>query len=441
LEEQFKSASEMDSVQLADRIANELAALNQLTRLAEYESFQPGDSLLVKIESSFFQLAPALAAQPARIGDYISIYGRLRLALQRCSQHWDMNSKIARDWVYRLIYGGRIAIEEVMLQSPEGLVPQPVRGVDEPSATPKAMLLGVEIHSGDILVSRGGAATSALIARGNDYPGNFSHVALVHIDPKTSLISIVESHIERGVIVASLDSYLNDTKLRIMVLRPRADVPALLSDQMLPHKAASFMLARAQSGHIPYDFAMDTEDESRLFCSEVVAHAYSHFGIALWKGTTTISGTGVRNWLADFGVEHFTTKEPSDLEYDPQLSVVAEWRDLQTLYKDHLDNAVVDAMLEGADRGDRLQYSWYLLPLGFSAKTYSSLLNLFGGVGPIPEGMGPVSALKNNHYTATHTRIKSRLVELAEQFQREHGYRPPYWELVKLARLASQTSD
>ena len=30
--------------------------------------------------------------------------------------------------------------------------------------------------------SAGGAATSALIARGNDFPGNFSHIALVHVD-------------------------------------------------------------------------------------------------------------------------------------------------------------------------------------------------------------------------------------------------------------------
>ena len=66
------------------------------------------------------------------------------------------------------------------------------------SATPSAEILGVIVHSGDILISRGGAPTSALIARGNDYPGNFSHVALVHIDEKTNSISIIESHIERG---------------------------------------------------------------------------------------------------------------------------------------------------------------------------------------------------------------------------------------------------
>lgn len=46
------------------------------------------------------------------------------------------------------------------------------------------------------------------------------------------------------------------------------------------------------------------------------------------------------------------TPEPSDLEYDPQLRVVAEWRDRDTLWQDHLDNAVVDVMLESAERGE-----------------------------------------------------------------------------------------
>ena len=45
------------------------------------------------------------------------------------------------------------------------------------------------------------------------------------------------------------------------------------------------------------------------------------------------------------------TLEPSDLEYDPQLTVVAEWHDPGTLFKDHLDNAVTDVLLEDANSG------------------------------------------------------------------------------------------
>src|SRR2546422_946746 len=76
---------------------------------------------------------------------------------------------------------GSGAVEEAMLQHPDSGFSL-LEGRREPSATPAATVHGVEIRSGDILVSRGGYPTSALIARGNDYPGNFSHVGLVHVD-------------------------------------------------------------------------------------------------------------------------------------------------------------------------------------------------------------------------------------------------------------------
>ena len=85
-------------------------------------------------------------------------------------------------------------------------------------------------------------------------------------------------------------------------------------------------------------------------------------------------GAGLRRWLASFGVRHFETQEPSDLEYDPQLVVVAEWRDAGALMQDHIDNAAIAAMLEGAEAGDALSYPWYQLPVARLAKAYSWLL-------------------------------------------------------------------
>jgi hypothetical protein len=437
LEAQFKKDRAAGCAGLSPSIASGFARLDSLLKQLQAETLPPEAPVFVDMEDALFNLGVALGACPQRLPDYVRTFGAIRTAIKDQSVRWDINSAPARDCIYRVLYGGRTAVEEVMLQAPPGTIPEAIVEYQEPSATPAAEILGVTIHSGDILVSRGGAPTSALIARGNDYPGNFSHIALVYVDSATGTVSLIESHIEKGVAVATVDDYLQDTKLRIMVLRLRSDLPAMAADPMLPHRAAAYALARAGGEHIPYDFAMDTEEPSQLFCSEVVSDAYRHVGVRLWAGWSHISSPGVKAWLAAFGVRNFTTQEPSDLEYDPQLRVVAEWRDFETLRKDRLDNAVVDVMLEGAEQGDILTYDWYMLPVARVMKAYSVILNRLGKIGPVPEGMSASAAARNKWFSRRHAAIKERLTALAEQFQRDNGYWPPYWELIKLARRAA----
>ncbi len=394
----------------------------------------PGDTLYGRLEETVFSLGPVIGACPSRLPEYMTIVNDLRTRVKEQSAALDMNSVDARNRIYRLLYGARAAVEEVMLQQEAGSLPSAIMCSDEPSRTPAATILGMAVHSGDILVSRGGAPTSALIARGNDYPGNFSHVALLYVDSLSGKATIIESHIERGVALATIDDYLRDTKLRVMVLRLRADLPAMRRDPLLPHRAASWALRAAQSRHIPYDFAMDFTDSSKWFCSEVVSTAYRHAGLTLWMGLSSISSPGVASWLAAFGVKHFETQEPSDLEYDPQLRVVAEWRDRDALFRDHVDNAVTDAMLEQAEKGEKLTYTWYALPGVRILKAYSSLLNLFGAVGPVPEGMSATAALVHKGFAARHAAMKEHVLRQAADFRRRNGYAPPYWELLRFAR-------
>ncbi|MCK7517748.1 MAG: hypothetical protein MZV64_08565 [Ignavibacteriales bacterium] len=70
--------------------------------------------------------------------------------------------------------------------------------------TPSTTFLGVKIHSGDILLSRGGAPTSALIPEEAITQEIFLMLPLVYVDPKTNVASIIEAHIEVGVAIATL---------------------------------------------------------------------------------------------------------------------------------------------------------------------------------------------------------------------------------------------
>lgn len=441
LEQRFAAARQRGCDAVRGEIDASMGGLDELLAALSSRSPEPDDPRLAELESRLFELAPLVAACTERMPDLVELVTRLRATVKEASRHWDVESKAARDRIYRLLYGSRAALEEVLLQLPRAAMPALILGTEEPSAAPSAEYHGVRLASGDVLVSRGGAPTSALIARGNDYPGNFSHVALLHVDETTGEATVVEAHIEEGVVLSSADDYLGDPKLRIMVLRLRSDLPALAADPLLPHRAATAALEEARRRHIPYDFEMDYRDPTKQFCSEVASASYGKLGVDLWQGLTSMSSRGVTSWLAALGVRHFETHGPSDLEYDPQLRVVAEWRDPETLYQDHVDNAVVDVLLEGAERGEPLDYAWRMLPVARLAKAYSWTASLLGREGPVPEGMSATVALRIRWLLARHAAVKERTLELARELSDRQGYTAPYWELVRLARKAKAEID
>ena len=436
LEAEFNTAQNTGCVSVAEHIDLNLGTLEDDVVWIETGGRSPDDMRFEAIEDRLFAVAPLLAACPERVGVTIDVVQRLRAALKRNSRAWDIQDDVARDRIYRLLYGARMAIEEIQLQGHDSAVPGVILGSDVASQAPSVVFSGVRIHSGDILVSRGGAPVSALIARGNDYPGNFSHIALVHVSERQE-VSVIEAHIEVGVTISTIEQYLADKKLRIMLLRLDDSLEKLQADPLLPHRAATAALTEARERHIPYDFAMHYKDPARKFCSEVASAPYADLGIELWEGLTTMSSSGTAAWLSALGVEQFETYGPSDLEYDPKLVVVAEWRDYQALFDDHVDNAVIDAMLEGAERGNEIGYDYRYLPLARAMKAYSLLLNATGRHGPVPEGMSATTALRSRWLDEQHRAIKGEVLKQVDAFRDEHNYEPPYWQLVAMARASS----
>ncbi len=437
LENDFKNAQAQPKEKIDSTIRGLFSLEESLYNKTQTANTSFTDSNFTAISSNFFSLAALVAAQPSQRDSFINLYNKIRRNIKFQSTQWDINRKEVRNLLYQQLYGMRAAVEEVLLQT-DSLPFKPVMLVkDEPSATPSTTIFGIKVHSGDLLVSRGGAEVSALISRGNDYPGNFSHVALIYVDEKNTPY-LIEAHIEKGVAIASAEQYIKDKKLRFMVLRPRADLPQLMRDSLLPQKVARYAFDEANRRHIPYDFKMNFADSTAMFCSEVGSYAYRKNGIQLWQGVSTISSQGVVNWLHAFGVENFVTQMPADLEYDPQLSIVAEWRNPETLFKDHLDNAVMDVLLEEADKGRKINYSILQLPIVRVVKGWCMLNNFFGKSAIIPEGMSATQALKNQYFVAMYVKLSNATNLLSDQFINEKHYRPPYWQLVNLARKANE---
>ena len=67
-------------------------------------------------------------------------------------------------------------------------------------------------------------------------------------------------------------------------------------------------------------------------------------------------------------------------------------------------------------------------------KAYSYVLNIFGEFGPVPEGMDAASALKNKYFSQRHNEIEAKLLPMLDKFEKDSGYRPPYWKIIELTK-------
>jgi len=405
------------------------AQLDELTRLACIDV-----QCLRELESVQFQLASLAAAHPALLQQARDVVHLIRVRVLAASQAWQVSDAALHQALYRIIYGGRAAIEEALVQSNQELDAL-TKFSPVPSAAPSVMIQGVNVHSGDVLLSRGGAPTSALIARGNPYPGQFSHVAMVYVDPVTEQPVVIEALLESGVVLTSVEEYLGRTSLRILLLRLRANDAVLTANPLAAHEAATYMYQKLQFEKLPYDFSMAWENDDGYFCSQVVYKAYKKMGVPLWAYKSKVKAKGLRRWLGQMGVRHFTMIIPSDLEYEPRLAPVAEWLKLDTLKDDRYDSAILDVLLEAAEQGYNLEYQWYQRIPGSVLKGVSVTKDMLGKEPKIPKGMSTDAALRVHSLTEkVHPLLKASLKHKAGAFHQAKGYHAPYWQLLIMAR-------
>ncbi|MBL7714822.1 MAG: hypothetical protein JNL01_05095 [Bdellovibrionales bacterium] len=204
-----------------------------------------------------------------------------------------------------------------------------------------AALFPRHFKSGDILVSRGNAPTSALIARLGDVDGQFSHLALVYVDDNQQAW-IMEAHIEVGSTVRKYEAYAADKNFRVTVFRAKTR-----ADQEIAARSAKYMYERMNREKFPYDFGMVMDDEKELFCSEVAHVAYKHGSdgkFILGRYPTTFSPRNT-SLLDDLGVQARSMFAPSDMELDTRFEILGEWKDMSRVVDNHYKDATLTMYL------------------------------------------------------------------------------------------------
>jgi len=207
-----------------------------------------------------------------------------------------------------------------------------------------------DLKSGDILLTRGNAFTSAAIASLGEFDTQFSHMSLVHVD-ELGKIWTVEAHIEVGSFVRPLEDHIRDNNFRTMIFR--------FNDPMIAAAAALFAFekvkkASSTKGNINYDFGFDMDENKSLFCSEVISWAFDKVSVGEIKIPFIRNNLQKRKptFVQDLGITAKESFVPADIEIDPRFSIVAEWRDAKRVNDSHEKDAILQAMYSWVDSHD-----------------------------------------------------------------------------------------
>ncbi|MCC7251248.1 YiiX/YebB-like N1pC/P60 family cysteine hydrolase [Hyphomicrobium sp.] len=185
----------------------------------------------------------------------------------------------------------------------------------------------IPFRSGDLILMRGSAHNSAAIARIGDVDTQFSHIAMVYVDPDGKHW-IVEALIEDGSVINPLEYVLDHGLGRAVLYRH--------PDAALAARAAKLAYERVLASktgfapHIPYDFSMRLTGRRKLFCAKLVAQAYadaSNGEIQLPAYKTRFDHRNNKQFLKAIGVKAKESFAPGDIDLDTRFDLVAEWQD------------------------------------------------------------------------------------------------------------------
>ncbi|MDX2259864.1 MAG: YiiX/YebB-like N1pC/P60 family cysteine hydrolase [Hyphomicrobiaceae bacterium] len=275
-------------------------------------------------------------------------------------------------------------------------------------------------RSGDVLLVRGRAHNSAAIARIGDIDSQFSHVAMVYIDPE-GVHWAVEALIEDGSVILPLAHVLSHGLGRAIVFRHR--------DAALAQRAATIMHDRVRQSlsstgrRILYDFTMVIDDDVRnLFCSKLVRRAYKDASEGRYLMPAFPTRLEMKNW--DFpdriGVKASKTFAPGDMELETDFDVVAEWQDYRVTSDLRLQDMVMDKLFEWMNEHNyyfRETFKIGLISLMGRASSYLSddIKRMIESVVPkVPINMSrsAVAAIAMLHETAQPILEKLRQIEI-----------------------------
>lgn len=209
-----------------------------------------------------------------------------------------------------------------------------------------------DLKSGDVILSRGNAYSSAAIARIAQSDYQFSHLSFVYRNQDTKELFTSEAHIEIGSVTAPFESHIDEKNVRSVIFRHVDEGKAASASKAVYDRVKK----QQETGkNVEYDFAMNYKDDSRLFCSEIISHGFKiaqpdddyvpKFKSKFSKGNIPFLNT-VGIPVTSENVGSMDVFAPGDLQLDPNFELVAEWRNPKKLEESRFKDFILTKLFE-----------------------------------------------------------------------------------------------
>lgn len=265
----------------------------------------------------------------------------------------------------------------------------------------------IPFQSGDVLLVRGNAHNSAAIARIGDVDTQFSHTAIIYVDPEGKPW-VVEALIEDGSVINTLESVLDHGVGRAVLFRFKDPAIAVKAAEIAYQRISRSL--RGWGGRIPYDFSMRLTGRHSLFCAKLVQQAYldASRGKVVLPAYMTRFDQRNRRFYQSIGVKTRDTYAPADIDLDPRFDLVAEWQDYRATPRLRRQDMMMTAFFDWMEnRGWRFKGDWLIFLISVFGRMSSYLSegvkDLLASVVPkVPRSMKrrTIAAIAMLHKTA-----------------------------------------
>lgn len=221
---------------------------------------------------------------------------------------------------------------------------------------------GSDLKSGDILLSRESSYSQAFlsaIANGEHF---YSQAGFIHQDPLTKEMSVGISYPEIGSVTPPLNEVIDSKNIRTSVFRYNNGYTAHEAASQVYQKISKHNLSK---DYIPYDFAFNFKDESRLYNTEIISSGFKN-NIPMFKSNVSPEIRPLLQTIGASEVQEILT--PDDIQFDPRFELVAEWTNPRKIEENRFMDLILSKMF------DRIKNSSYLFDLSTSTESEAKKL-------------------------------------------------------------------